>query len=417
MTATSFVRLASSTATLWIVAAALEAWDAGPKACRHNECSGGFYAVSVPDTQPRYAASVMPDDQCPSGAELYGGVCYRACPEGWKRTAVCTCKKVGGGPFDLMTNCGRFGASGTPTKVCGAGREMYGGLCYAACPQGSTRSAVSTCVHQVKFRSNTHLWVVNRALDLLAKSTDPVAVAAAARMRTSTCRTQWEGGLWDADDGTLAEQGGARGSHFYNGAGRDFEGEPTKVVTYRLGTDEQIGSGNARTNAASRMAKVGTISTADECYQFGLALHYLTDMTQPMHASSFSALGSPFSLHPAFEDYVGNVQARFPVAGAMAWQQRWKGRSADDVFHETALRANALAPGLAKVLAYRGTVCTFTTEPAVTYTSHCFLNDSAVHAKIGELLFDAYQSTASYIYAAFKEREVSALRSTDRKVP
>jgi hypothetical protein len=46
----------------------------------------------------------------------------------------------------------------------------------------ATRPAVSTCVHDVKWRSNTHLRVVNRGIELLQKSSDPAAQKAAARM-------------------------------------------------------------------------------------------------------------------------------------------------------------------------------------------------------------------------------------------
>ncbi len=386
------------------LAMAAFAWDAGPKVCRHNECTGGVNAGSVLDTQPRYAASQLPSATCPAGTEFYGGLCYKACDTGWHRTAVCTCKKNGGGIFDLWTDCGRFGSSGGPTRACPAGTDSYGGLCYAGCPAGSVRTALSTCRHDLKWRSNTHLFVVNRAIELLAKTNDPIAAAAVQKMNTASCRVQWEGGLWDADDGNLSETGGARGTHFYNGGGKDFLGNATKVVTYMLGLNEQNAGGNARQAAKKYLAAAANLSSDANCYQLGLSLHYLTDMTQPMHASSFSAADIPTSQHPAFEDYVGNVQGRFPTA-SMTWDQRWRTMIADDVFHQTAAKANSLAPSLAAVIKYEGTICTMTTEPdtPVTYTGRCFVNEKAAIDKIGELLRDAYQSTASYIYTAFRQ--------------
>lgn len=379
-------------------------WDAGPRTCRHNECSGGVVADKVLDTQPRWASSVLPTPSCPAGKEFYGGVCYNACEAGWSRTAVCTCKKNGGGIFDLKTDCGRFGASGVPTAGCPAGRELWGGLCYAACPPGSVRSAVSTCVHNVKWRSNTHLWIVNRAIDLLARSGDQPAIKAATVMNSQTCRVQWEGGLWDADDGDLSETGGAYGSHFYNGAGLDFFGKATKVVTYvKLGA-EQNARGTARANAKKNIDTVGHLTTPEQCRSLGIALHYLTDMTQPMHSSSYSALELPLSMHAAFEDYVGNVQARFPSV-SMAWTRDWTNASADEVFHQVAVKGNSMAPGLSRILTSTGPICTMTTEsgnPPVTYTGKCYVNDPEVIAKIGEILAAAYQSTASYLYAALR---------------
>jgi hypothetical protein len=38
----------------------------------------------------------------------------------------------------------------------------------------------------------------------------------------------------------------------------------------------------------------------------------------------------------------------------------------------------------------------------VTCTGYCFVNVPEVDDKIGEIMIDAYQSTASYIYAALK---------------
>jgi hypothetical protein len=60
----------------------------------------------------------------------------------------------------------------------------------------------------LKWGGNTHLWVVNRAIDLLAKSSDPTAKVVVARMNSKTCREQWEAGLFDVDHGFLAEDFG-----------------------------------------------------------------------------------------------------------------------------------------------------------------------------------------------------------------
>lgn len=393
---------------LGAVCLAAPAWDAGPVACKHDACTGGVNAAKVLDTRPKYAASQLPSDGCAAGSEFYGGLCYRACEAGWYRTAVCTCKKSGGGIFDLWTDCSRFGSSSLPIKTCPAGTEFYGGLCYSACPPGSVRTAVSTCEHSVKWRSNTHLYIVAGAVELLSRAGgggDPIAAKVVQRMRASSCKSQWESGLWDADDGPLGEAGGARGSHFYNGAGKDFWGTVTRVVTYLLppgpGGAEQIGSGNGRTNARQRLDAAGNVQTDAQCYQLGLALHYLSDITQPMHAASFSAVDIPTNQHVAFEDYAGMLQGSFP-SSSVTFDSRWKGSSADDVFHLAAVRANGFAPGLAALLKYDGTICTMTPEAGITYTGRCFLNDPAVNAKTGELIRDAYQSVAAYLYAAFR---------------
>lgn len=395
---------------------AIPAWDAGPASCKHDACTGGVNANTFADTQPKYAASQLPRTSCPTGTDFYGGLCYSSCPANWSRSAVCTCK--GPGVFDLWTDCGKFGSSTLPASSCPAGTDAYGGLCYSGCPAGSVRTAVSTCVHSVKWRSNTHLYVVAGAIDLLSRvPNDPVAAKAVAKMRDAACRERWESGLWDADDADLSETGGSRGSHFYNGAGLDFWGAATKVITYLMSPlqnqgagsfIEQNSKGNARTNAQQRMALAAAMNTADHCYQLGIALHYMSDMTQPMHAASFSAVDIPTSLHAVFEDYVGNIQGRFPAA-SVNWDGRFKGRRHDEVFHEAAVRANSFAPGLSGLLKYEGTICTMmsepptSTSPMVAYTGRCFVHEPAVDNKAGELLKDAYQSIASYLYAAFSE--------------
>ncbi len=377
----------------------MSGWDAGPRSCMHSECTGGVGVDRILDTQPKFAASVLPSNHCEAGDDLYGGVCYHGCPAGWSRTAVCTCHKNGGGIFDLTTDCGKLGASGLPTKGCPEGHTLWGGLCYVNCPAGSERTAVSTCVHDVKWRANTHLWVVDRGIDLLAKSPD--TAKAAGRMNVAACRDQWEQGLWDADDGELSETGGSRGSHFYNAGGKDAWGNPTKTVTYLMAGIQQVAFGNARTNAQKHIVNVGNLSEPNQCHEMGLALHYLTDMTQPMHSSSFSAVDIPLALHAVFEDYAGNIQGGISLATS-SWDKRWANETPDGVLVATSVKANSLSPGLMQVLKYDGTICTMTSETGVTYTGYCFAGDPKVNSKIEELLRDAAQSAASYIHAAVK---------------
>ena len=204
-------------------------------------------------------------------------------------------------------------------------------LCFKKCPAGSRRTAVSTCVHDVKWRGNTHLYVVRGGLQLLAASSDPVAKKAVATMTTEPCKSAWEQGLWDADDpnGNLLDnpsdpnKGG--GTHFYNASLKDAWGKPTKTVTYLLAGVQVAFKGNARTNAKAHLLEAGDLNktaAADQCHALGLALHFETDMTQPMHATAFSALEIPTMLHAALEEYAPTIQARYAPVGA--WDQRWK---------------------------------------------------------------------------------------------
>ncbi len=480
------------------------AWDAGPKQCKHDVCSGGVDANSFADTQPAYANSVIPGRladcpagysnigiagcgrgadsistpsklaDCPSGytnmgltcfrgAHSYGNYCKGGCAAGYTNTG-CTCFRGADtqgassmvcpagyfkddavkrchkncpagytqmgescfrgvdtmGPSSFKCNAGEHRGGGLNANKCfpnpgpcSADREEYGvsgaSLCFSKCPAGSRRTAISTCTHDVKWRGNTHLYVVRNALALLASSSDPVAQKAYKTMSAEPCKTQWEDGLWDADDpdGALVDRpdssskGG--GTHFYNASGKDIQGKPTRVVTYLLAGVEANFKGNARQQAVKYLPAVAVLNgtpSNDQCHSLGLALHYETDMTQPMHATAFSALDIPTMLHAALEEYVPSIQGRFPAQGS--WDQRWKGMTADNVFYQTSLKSGTTnAAILMKPVDYKGTICTMNPETGAMYTGMCFVNVPAVDNAIGAVLREAYQSTASYIYAAF----------------
>jgi hypothetical protein len=59
-----------------------------------------------------------------------------------------------------------------------------------------------------------------------------------------------------------------------------------------------------------------------------------------------------------------------------------------------------MAPGLMKTMEYDGTLCNLNDGHGCM--GKCFVNDPAVDRQIGLILTDAYQSTASCIYAAFR---------------
>jgi hypothetical protein len=343
------------------------------------------------------------------------------------------------------------------------------------CSGGKTNGIMgSDADKMLMWSGNTHLWVVNRALDLLAKSADLHAKNVVARMNKKSCRERWESGLWEVDHGYLAEDLGVGqspetkqrlGSHFYNGAGHDGFGNPTTVTTYTMLGTEKLEFGNARLNARYRLPGMlrrpgdnlpdtnGTINGVDvrppkgadakkvsdreflemtfkpyyagnfsqdteagddRCYDLGLALHYLTDITQPMHASSFDAFKIPTMLHAVFEEYVPTIQANFPV-GDQRWQDEQAmvttPKSADEVFDEVARASNAMAPALLKVLMESPDPCSYVPEAVVNYTraqgmGGCFRYPSrkdVVEAATGKVLRQTYQWVASYLWATFRE--------------
>jgi hypothetical protein len=361
---------------------------------------------------------------CPSGYFLNEnlGRCYQDCPPGYTNTGE-TCYRgpdtKGMESMGCNVNEEKHGPRCYPKDGCELTSDgsLWGApLCYTKCPPNSERTAVSTCVHKIKLSGNTHLWVVDRALDLLRASGDPQGIAIADRMNEDSIRTAWENGLWDADGSDMKDGANIHsGSHFYNGAGKDWNGNATSITTYSiLGLDAnatpQGHNPNAREEASYRLSQVNSSlvhgdDASASAYQFGLALHYFTDATQPMHTSGFDAMKVPLMLHPYFEFYAPFVQARTPITG-MQWDKRWVSSSPDEIFYQTAVKSNSLAPDLMKTLHLSGDagICTIEAmEGAGVYTGYCFVDDPDVDAQIDLILRDAYQSTASYLYAAFRQ--------------
>jgi phospholipase C len=193
------------------------------------------------------------------------------------------------------------------------------------------------------------------------------------------------------------------GSHFYNGAGRDWFGKPTAVTTYALAqTTVKNKSGDARSNARKRVEQVKSLSQPDSCYQLGLALHYATDSTQPMHTSGLAATDYSINLHPVWESYVPVIQTRFPAAG---WDKRFVNLSPDETVHQIAVRSNGFAKKLVEVVdPHKLPICTYEPVTGILYTGRCFRNEANVDAVTGEILRDAYQSAASFLYVTGKSR-------------
>ena len=307
--------------------------------------------------------------------------------------------------------------------VCGTGYDYFLLRCYvtpAATGTGGSveRTAVSTVVHHVKQSGNTHLWIVEQALDLLSRSGDPGAAAFVAAMNAN--RNDWQQGVWDGDAPSYVDYNGLgednhQGTHFYNAAGKDRKGDATSIVTYYGADDNSFDCTNSRECAAVQLAYVAGRNLGDvvpqtsktAAYHLGLALHYMTDATQPMHTSGWYGASIPINGHPQWEYSVPYIQDRFP-ASSLSWDRRWIGGGAsgapDSVFYEAALKSNGFAPRLSDALHVDGGAGVATIEAfngIGPYTGFNFYNDPDVDALTGEILRDAYQSTASYLYAVY----------------
>jgi hypothetical protein len=173
-------------------------------------------------------------------------------------------------------------------------------------------------VHQEA--SSTHLWLVERALDILAKHPDHGrARAAIALLEDQGCKARWRQGLFDADyrheynDGSsdlapgasltaIVVSGATWKSHFYDpDTGANWKGERTPT---------------GLTESMAHLERARALVRRDKgaaCYELGLTLHYVTDLTHPMHAANFTNVDRPRRLHGHVEEWSMAVQDDFAL--------------------------------------------------------------------------------------------------------
>jgi phospholipase C len=251
---------------------------------------------------------------------------------------------------------------------------------------------------------STHLWLVNRAIDLLATRPDLTQAAdVVALLRASDCQPSWHQGLADADfkaaynggwfdvpvgasTTQLVLSGATWASHFYDpDTGRNYKGQ-TSPTAYDQGLAHL---GNAR-------AALGGGNRATGCYELGLSLHYFTDLTQPMHASNYTATNYPVELHSDYESYAMAQQARFVATS-------WSGPTSGDPSAQLLATAKAVKPmwpvlktAIANAYAARG--CGKFSSYWTDHTS-CWEGDATVDGDLGAELRASQSATANYLYA------------------
>jgi len=249
---------------------------------------------------------------------------------------------------------------------------------------------------------STHLWIVDRARDLLAARSDGPAVDVVALLDAADCQPSWHQGLADADfkaaynggwfdtsvgasTAELILAGATWASHFYDpDTGKNYKGQ-TSPTAY----DQALAHlGNARAQLGSNRASA--------CYELGLSLHYFTDITQPMHASNYTAKDWPLELHSDYESYAMAQQTRFVVTS-------WSGPTAGDASAQLLAAAHASKPRwptlkAAITAAYSARGCGKFSSYWTDHTS-CWTGDAAVDVQLGQDLAAAQTATASYLYS------------------
>ncbi|HZO32669.1 MAG TPA: tectonin domain-containing protein [Chloroflexota bacterium] len=152
---------------------------------------------------------------------------------------------------------------------------------------------------------STHLWIVNMAARLAASDPDPAGRQVCELIKPgkgkigdpfhdSLCQGLYDADYLDKYRGPMLPPGGfipSWAGHFYDpDTKRNWQGDEVNTAQRNCGTHviESIGErgwvtfepdGNPRVLPPDKRGPAG--------YSLGLALHYLTDITQPMHASNF----------------------------------------------------------------------------------------------------------------------------------
>jgi phospholipase C len=263
---------------------------------------------------------------------------------------------------------------------------------------------------------STHLWIVDRAIDILAKhGGDATAARAVALLNKPGCRTNWQQGLVDADfkaqynggrtnlplhpsDTAVALSGATWESHFFDpDTGKNYKGTPATAFSE---TNSHVG------RALENHLGAGG---ATACYELGLSLHFFTDLTQPMHATNFTALDRPAKLHSNLEGYSLELQDRFPLAD---WSGAPRGTIKDFVMQTAKDSKPLFQAGVVAIVnaykAYTGwhiLTCRnidaeawrFVERQHIDY-KFCWAGNPGVDAMIGKTLESAQDHTAKYLY-------------------
>jgi hypothetical protein len=199
---------------------------------------------------------------------------------------------------------------------------------------------------------STHLYLVNRAAQLAATCPDPAFQAFVAQQiqpmtgkdRAGLFRQGLCHGLYDADFKPAYNNPNWTGqptykSHFYDAStGKNYMGETTPTALTN-------GVSFLKQSVAHMQNGDGDLQQAG--YFLGLALHYFTDLTQPMHAANYTYLDSvPFGYHTDFEVYTMSVQAALLPQPTVTGFQPGAVNDIATLYHTTAasFKASFFAP-------------------------------------------------------------------------
>lgn len=229
---------------------------------------------------------------------------------------------------------------------------------------------------------NSHLWIVSRGIDIMSRSSK---VKSNELTLLNKWRNDLEQGLYDADYIATYNNFGTFTSHFYNpDTGKSYLPLP--------------GVKNAKETGAKYFHLAGQAYQKNDqkqaFYYLGLSLHYLTDISQPMHSSNFTNATIPFGFHTKFEDFVDSFKENYKVSDDKGY---WNySHTAEGWLHQTAVESKKDAPGILNPEIFEW----FTKAAFSDYFADKWRSE--VTPTAGKRLMEAQRISAGYIHFWFE---------------
>ncbi|EMA6343817.1 phospholipase CerA [Bacillus cytotoxicus] len=228
---------------------------------------------------------------------------------------------------------------------------------------------------------NSHLWIVNRAMDIMSRNTTIVKQEQLALL--NEWRTDLENGIYSADYENPYYDNSTFTSHFY---------DPDSGKTYISFAKQAKETGAKYFKLAGESYQNKDMKQA--FFYLGLSLHYLGDVNQPMHAANFTNLSYPQGFHSKYENFVDTIKDNYKVTDGNGYWN-WKGRNPEDWIHAAAVVAKQDFPGIVNDNTKDWFVrATISQEYADKWRAE-------VTPMTGKRLMDAQRVTAGYIQLWF----------------
>ncbi|PEA54667.1 phospholipase [Bacillus pseudomycoides] len=229
---------------------------------------------------------------------------------------------------------------------------------------------------------NSHLWIVNRAIDIMSR--DKTVVKPNETALLNEWRDDLENGIYSADYENPYFDNGTFASHFY---------DPDTQKSYIPFAKHAKETGAKYFKLAGEAYQNKDMKQA--FFYLGLSLHYLGDVNQPMHAANFTNISTEAPIfHSKYENFVDTIKDNYKVADGNGYWN-WKGTNSEDWIHGAAVASKQ---------DYSSIVNDTTTSwflKAATSQEYANKWRAEVTPTSGKRLIEAQRVTAGYIHLWF----------------